>query len=495
VHSRIAASMPSIHRALRRTDAGLLMIVFVFATLFALFIACGTYRPFFQRIHANDPVGYYAWARSAMFDHDFQFENEFRRLNVKTGLPVDSLVNPDAPRTRSGHVPNGFAIGCAVLWAPFIAAIHPLADYLGGEPDGFSQPYFMAVFLAITFYGFAGVVVLYYALRTWYPAGISAMASLAAWGASPMLFYTFPDGAMAHSGSMFAMCVFFLAWVRLRDRTGSGAWFVIGLGLGLAVLVRWQNVTYAIVPAVDLLSRVSLRRLRLLGSCAAGTVFGFLPQMVGWWIVFGSPITVPQGPDFIHWAHPRFYDLFFSNAAGLVTWTPLCGVAIVGLAFAPRSIRQAYVAMAAGLAVQFYLNACLYEAGWSFGMRRLDNAVPIFAAGLAALYLWLAAPWKRNVAYSISCVAIGWNVLFALQYGGILDGMYRHRIYTRLAHQYKVPITTLEETHSLPDGTPIDPNACVFPRAGGATFEQFTYDKILVIRMIAHNLFGTSLPE
>ncbi|MCC6145842.1 MAG: hypothetical protein IT368_18700, partial [Candidatus Hydrogenedentes bacterium] len=402
-------------RLLRRIDPGAAALVLFWAIAFAALVWLGTYRPFFQTIHANDPVGYYVWARSLIFDGDLQFENEFREMNKHTDTHLVGWADPDAPRTATNHVPNVFAVGSALLWAPFIAAIHPLAPYLGGRQNGYSQPYHMAVFLAISFYGLLGLIFTYAFLRAWFPRGLSAVAAAGGWAGSPVFFYTFPDAAMSHATSFFGVALFLYAWSRARRREGRRAgwgWFLAGLALGLATLVRWQNLTFALIPAIDLLWPIERRRILRLAACAAGTVIGFVPQMIAWQVVYGSPVTMPQGPDFIHWLDPDFGMLLFSRWYGLLTWTPLCGVAMAGLVVCPKEYRRAYLALGIALAAQLYVNACLHEAGWTFGMRRMSNCAPVFAAGLAALL------WRLPVRLWISGAVVGgflfWNFLFVL---------------------------------------------------------------------------------
>lgn len=486
----------NLTNALRRIDPGLATLLGLFVFLVWLLVAFDVYRPMFRRVHANDPVGYYAWTHSLLFDRDLHFENEYRRLNPGAPPHAAGWADPDAVCTPTGHLPNYFAMGAGLLWIPFVMAVHPMASYLGGRQDGFSQPYHIAVFFAVTFYGLAGAILLYYAMRAWFDKTISAAAAIGAWTASPALFYTFPDVAMAHSCSFFSMALFFFVWMRFREHAGMGKWFLIGMTLGLAALARWQNAAFALIPAVDLLAgNKRAGALRLL-ACAAGAALAFLPQMLAWQMLYGHFLTIPQGPDFIHWTQPDFAALLFSRAYGLLSWTPLCGIAGLGLLAAPRKHRRAYAALGAALLAQLYINACIHEAGWSFGMRRMVNCTPIFAAGLAALLLRL----KQRRAAGICVIALFgiWNILFILQYGGLLDNLYIGRALTALAEHHEMRVEDLTHCETLPDGTPFHYGEFVythcFPRQDGPTWRQMYMDKALLIRVIAHHIAGYPPP-
>ena len=480
-----------------RRDPGVAIILGVFALIFGLLLSLDLYRPMFQRVHANDPVGYFVWLRSPLFDGDFQFENEYRYLNSHIDTRLTGWADPDAPRTPTGHTPNYFALGSAMLWSPFVMAVHPIAPFLGGKQDGLSQPYHMAIFFAVTFYGLASILLLYRLLRRMYPWTVSVVAALAAWGASPMLFYTFPDGAMSHTCSMFAMCLFVYTWLRWRDHPSAMAWLLIGLSLGLATLTRWQNVTYAIVLCADVAMRFSPAAFRRLCAAGVGTIIGFVPQMIGWYIVYGSAITMPQGPDFVHWTAPDFWAFFFGAPYGLFSWTPYCAVGVAGLFVARRNLRPIYIALAIGLAVQFYVNACLYEAGWTFGMRRMDNAIPAFALGIAAFHSAIQKPWQRRAFASTAIIAVVWNFLFVLQYAGYLDGLYIDCAYEQLSRETGIPVSELEKPDALPNGMSSAEFVydSLFPRGSGPSFDQFTWDKLLVLQKLAHDFLGTPAPK
>ena len=49
----------------------------------------------------------------------------------------------------------------------------------------------------------------------------------------------------------------------------------------------------------------------------------FSPQMVVWFVLYGRPFTVPQGPSFMQWTSPHPLAVLFSDSHGLFVWAPL----------------------------------------------------------------------------------------------------------------------------------------------------------------------------
>jgi hypothetical protein len=473
-----------------------LPVLLVFIGLFLLFwLALGTlhtFSPLEQEIRGVDPVGYYAWPRSILFDRDLDFHNEYRTLNPPRLWTEWNIVRPNQDRTPTGKMPNAFSIGPGLLWTPFLLIAHILAIVGGAPADGFSQPYQSAVFFANLFYGLAGAILTFYFIRTWFDKRVSAVAAIAAWTCSPALYYTYAQEAMSHAGSFFCTALVLLLWARWRTRDTFWPWAIIGIALGLNALVRWQNVTLCIIPAVDLLWTRKPRDAAKLALAAATTVITFFPQLIGWKILYGSFLTIPQGGGFMDWTHPNPLKPLFSGEYGLITWTPLCALGIVGIFLWPKADRRIYIALAAAFLAQMYIQSIAGNVGWSFSMRRLVNCVPLFAVGYALILQRLG--WRMLGPSLIVAVFAFWNLLFALQYGGFIDPLYVDQAMTTLAREQGVSAQALPEMAQLPSGEPFEFTAFVqehrFPRGTSPTLRQFTTDKFVVFFFAGYKLLG-----
>src|ERR1017187_6271308 len=74
----------------------------------------------------GDGVGYYAYLRSALIDHDLRFENDYLAANesfVLSKVDAQGHLLPEL-YTRTGYVGNHFTVGPAILWAPVMVPVH-----------------------------------------------------------------------------------------------------------------------------------------------------------------------------------------------------------------------------------------------------------------------------------------------------------------------------------------------------------------------------------
>ena len=67
----------------------------------------------------GDGVGYYAYARAMLIQHNLDFRSDWEHANqsfrMARLLGYDGQVRPHE-YTRTGHVNNHFAMGSAILW-------------------------------------------------------------------------------------------------------------------------------------------------------------------------------------------------------------------------------------------------------------------------------------------------------------------------------------------------------------------------------------------
>jgi len=76
----------------------------------------------------GDGVGYYAYVRAPLIEHNFDFTHDYQASNPRY---LASRLDPQGqPKreflTRTGHLDNHFSVGPAILWAPFLLFTHAL---------------------------------------------------------------------------------------------------------------------------------------------------------------------------------------------------------------------------------------------------------------------------------------------------------------------------------------------------------------------------------
>lgn len=288
----------------------------------------------------GDGVYYYAYARSLLRDGDVDFRNDYALLG-----------NPHArPVTATGLPENRFTIGPAVLWAPsFLVAegvmrVGAAAGARVGPTDGSAPLQQRITLYASVLWGLAAIVLSALLARRFVSARLAGLAALAILLASPLPWYMLYQPSWPHAASAFAVAAFVYTWHSGLMTRGTRGWIALGLLAGLMALVRPQNVVFTLLPAYELGARLARSRGRggerpravILGALAfaAALVLAFSPQMLAWWSLFGAPLTIPQGADFMRWGESRWAATLFSSRAGLFAWTPIVYVAIFGLVVA-----------------------------------------------------------------------------------------------------------------------------------------------------------------
>jgi hypothetical protein len=145
--------------------------------------------------------------------------------------------------------------------------------------------------------------------------------------------------------------------------------------------------------------------------------------MLAWKAIFGSYLLAdpPHGADFLRLDHPYLFQTLFSSRHGLLYWTPLLWAGFLGLLGFARRDRATAFMLSLPLVVITYVNACSGDwwAGGSFSNRRFDQALPLFAVGVAHA-LTAAIQYARRRPDRVLALGglllVGWNALMMAQY-------------------------------------------------------------------------------
>jgi hypothetical protein len=372
----------------------------------------------------SDGFFYFAYLRSMVFDRDVDLANDYERL----GVGADR--NPGA-KTVTGHADTAWSIGPALVWSPFFGAGHLVARGLAASgdavrTDGTSFPYRQAVCMASLFYGLLGLWFCYALAARFVGPAVAAVSALTMGLGSFIVWYMVKEPTMSHAVSMAAVACFVWAWVSTDTPGGRSRTQMLWLGLagGLMLAIRWQNLIFMGLPAMDLavaLARGSRdTRLRTVTSSVlfgAAVIVGFLPQMLAWQAIFGSPLAVsPNSPDML-WGHPQFVAALWSSKNGLFATSPVVYAGAIGLLLLAWRVRPFGVQALVLFVVAVYVNSVVEDwwGGAAFGGRRFDGSLPLLAVGLAAA-IESARDWvARRPLVAVSCALaalVTWNLTY-----------------------------------------------------------------------------------
>jgi hypothetical protein len=420
---------PGTHKAKRA-----LLLLFLFSL------------PLVNPIVHGDGVGYYAYARAPLIQHDLRFEEDWRHANLNFSesrtLPGGQLLPNQY--TSTGYVGNLFSVGPAILWAPFLLAAHGfvlVADALGAHipADGFSFPYVFAMALGTAICGFLGLLFSYFLARKYIEERWAFLATVGIWWASSLPVYMYFNPAWSHAHSAFAVALFLWYWDRTRVSRSTIQWILLGLLAGLMIDVYFPNGVFLLLPLIESILAFAnswkVKNARGLGRLflqnaifSLALIFAFLPTLVTRLIIFGGLFrfgaytAVPWD-----WTAPNWLSVLFCSEHGLFSWTPILALSIVGLFFAPRSAKSPTLYLATAAAAFYYvISSYPYWHGMaSFGNRFFISLTPVFIFGFALLLQrvcgTIRSPGRAFAAAAVPVLLlVVWNLGFIFQWGAHL---------------------------------------------------------------------------
>jgi len=408
--------------------------------LTALFVAT---LPLVNPLVHGDGVGYYAYLRAPLIQHNLRFEEDWRHANlgfVESRMNSDNQLYPDQ-YTSTGYVGNLFTIGPAILWTPFFLLAHAtvlVADWFGAHipADGFSLPYRLLVAFGTAFYGFCGLLFSYFLARKFLDPSCAFLATMGIWAGSSLPVYMYFNPFWSHAHSVFVVALFLWYWDNTRPNRTLAQWLLLGLISGLLVDVYFVNGVFLLIPLTESILDYekdlrSKNRAAVLHQFGANllylVIFGIviLPTLLTRKIIFGGMLRFGAYTALPwNWRAPFWHSVLFSSDHGMLRWTPLLGFALLGLLLplAGAGRVKAYLALAAA-AFYYVISSYPYWDGLaSYGNRFLISLTPVFVFGLALLLERVGGLFHSfRLAYAAQGLVLGlfalWNLAFIFQWG------------------------------------------------------------------------------
>ena len=376
----------------------------------------GRYRPVLAR---GDGHMLYLMARSTALDGDWVFDNDLARF----GDPWNQ------PRTKTGRKSIQHPIGPALVWTPLIwtaTAGAAIVNLAGADIPlhGYTLWAQRFVFLSSALFG-CGAALLGRRLAkrlvggAWAPSYAAAAVLLG----TPLTYYATYMPSYAHAMDAFACAAFLGYWASSVGRRDWRRWVSLGALLGVATLIRVQELAMGIVVALEVgiaCVRDRKQAVRWLAGGAlalAVAIVVFLPQLYEWHLVFGSVSELPQGAKYTRLEAPMIMELLFAPRNGWFSITPVAYAACLGLLLAPRKHRVIGAGLIAAVAIQVYLNSTILDwwGGAAFGQRRMTNVTLPLVVGLAVLlHHCNRLRWPRWLKHGLAIAILGGLVLWNL---------------------------------------------------------------------------------
>jgi hypothetical protein len=395
----------------------------------------------------SDGVAYFLYARSAVIDHDLYIGDEFEQLDRSVGAGTKALepLRKWTSRGVDGKLISPWPAGAGLMLAPFYAVGYAIESAVAAQAhrpaDSYGLIPQMAFALGSVLFGVVGFWCMWLLTLQITETRVAYLTSMGIALSGPVAFYTLFHPSMAHALSFGLVSMLTCLWLRVWNRELSRAAMVwLGLLLGLAATVRYQNALYGALLVALVVKEWTRAGLPAAAKHAiTGMVASLLPVVM---LLRGqltlasssSGLSVAQYP--IDFTSPYFMQVLLSCRHGAFHWAPLLGVAAFGLLWAAARREGWAIALLIVLVLNTYLIGGLsmaqaayhgqpLPAGWlhhwddapSFGMRYLTECAPLFAVGLAYLIrTTIPLPPFRLWAVGVGLGAV-WNALLIAAYG------------------------------------------------------------------------------
>ena len=389
----VVIAHPFADRERRRTTITLFVVMIAYAMQYA--------RAWSMHFKPHGD-GFFSWsyATSMAFDFDLDLTNDYR-LCGRGDMVIDE---------GGGRPSNPFYFGPAMIWAPILLVLRVFVRLPAGAADTVKHacagPYVKMVGATSIFFTALTLWIAYRVARRWVSQPYGLVGILVGAFGTTLVTYGAPMWFYSHLWSALGVACVMLAFVRATEKPQQKRrWYVFGLSVAFAALMRPQEAGWVIVAVVwaiaILLRERKIAALRSVVAPAAMSALGFASlywvQLLVYKKLYGVWWLVPQGKLYVQLGHAHPFLMMFSNYSGWFTWTPLAWLGVIGgfLMLIPRSSRLFGVAMIVGCSVDTYLASSVlsWAGGGTWGMRTMTSLVPAVvigaAYGLQAVGEWL----------------------------------------------------------------------------------------------------------
>jgi hypothetical protein len=371
----------------------------------------------------SDGSLYFTHLRSLIFDRDLRISRELAFLN-----------QPPRPH----HV---VPIGPSIVWAPLYLIV-AVGDWLGaalglstratGVALGLTLPYMRAAFIGSFAATAAGLFAIHMRVRREFGGAIALLVSTLTLLATPLVWYVVFEPSMTHAVSFGAVTIALVASERWMSRGSPtrGQAIAIGALFSVVMVVRPEDGLFLAFPVAWMFRGVRLqpdsgppeggRHVgRVVAHMAIGAAPLLLVQAVMLYFLFASNNFSLAGGDegYLSPFSPNLSDVLFSSRHGLLSWSPVVWVGLLGiLIYRRRDPRWAWPALFA-FAALVWINGSAHDwaGGWAFGGRRFVSLLGVLAPGLA-LTAWTARRHPLTIIAPVAVGLVAWNLTLMSQY-------------------------------------------------------------------------------
>jgi hypothetical protein len=411
----------------------------VFLSALFLFLAGTVFYPKWKKSGSEatiswDVSGYYIYLPAFLIYEDAK-KMEFYPAILDKYKPTPDFQQ--AFKHESGNYVFKYPVGQAIQMLPFFLGGHLFATLTDSyEPDGYSRPYQVGIFVGGFFYALLGLIFLRIILLNYFSDKITATTIFLIVVASNYSEYAGITNAMTHNNlfALYCLLIFFTHRFYnnflIRDIVG------IAVVIGMMSLTRPTEIIAVIIPILwglqdlkfnSLKKRVELFSIhlqKLLLAIIIVVIIGSL-QLLYWQYSTGDWLVYSYEDQGFSWLRPHVIDGLFSYKSGWLVYSPLFFFALAGFVLLYRKIPQLFWSFGIFLLLFTYV-AFAWDIWWyggSLGQRTMVQTYPVWAFPLACFHEWISRFRWRALIYSIIILLFvyfnGW-LLYQAHGGGLL---------------------------------------------------------------------------
>jgi hypothetical protein len=396
-----------------------LTLVFIALLMVTMLFTTQNYRkPDFIRY---DMSSYYGYLPAFFIHHDLSLK--FNDKEQSTLFMWVALVE-DGKIFRT-------TMGVSLLLLPFYGLGEFVTWLCDFDRTGYTPVYYFCLSLAPIFYLLVGLWFSMKVLRLYISEASIAISMLALVLATNVFYYVIYEGIMSHiySFSLYAIFIYGVVFWHKKPTWSLSA--LIGFAFGMLVLLRPINgISVLLFLLYDFENiRLKIRHIQYIFFIGFVSLLCVFPQMIYWKIYAGHWIYYSYGKEGFFFLDAKFLNELFSFRNGWLTYTPVMGIAIVGMVLMFKKYKNMFWCLSVFTIAYIYVVSswwCWWYGG-SFGSRAM---VDIYAVLLIPFGVFVEMALKKMkivlIVFLVLCSTL--SLFQTWQYNsGILhfDGMNR----------------------------------------------------------------------
>ena len=404
-----------------RKNIGSLIVVIVLAIVYLVQIIVPNKFNKPERVIAYDVISYYSYLPALFIEKDIKLSF------WKNEDPYKKRYWPIT--TSEGDYMIKTTCGLSIMYSPFFAVAHILAEPLGYEPNGFTFPYTFALLFSGVFFVILGMIILRKFLLRHFSDMVTLMAIAIIGLCTPLYWYATLESAMSHSYSFFLFSAFlYLTDLWYTDQKWKYV-FAIGLILGMISLVRPSNLLVVLVfllYGITSFKQVRERILMFLHDYKKYLVMAILvlvvwiPQFIYWKVATGHFVYYSYTDEGFYWLDPKIIECLFGFRKGLFLYSPILLCILPGIWFLRKKCPQYFIPVIIFSILNLYVISswwCWWYGG-GYSMRPMVESLALMAIPLAAFIEWFFSRKKvlKIVVAPVLCLIIFFSSFHIIQY-------------------------------------------------------------------------------